>query len=74
MMPIADTNAMQLHLVEISRTVATGAHAVVLMDQAAWHTTTALNIPKNLERRQLKVMRGFNGRPPIIHACKIKGL
>ena len=46
MMPIADT--MPLHLAEISRAVVTGAHAVILMDQAAWHTTAALNIPKNL--------------------------
>ena len=39
---------MQLHLDEISRTVARGAHAVVLMDRAGWHTTTKLNVPNNL--------------------------
>lgn len=48
MMPYADTHAMQAHLEEISREVATGAHAVIIMDQAAWHTTPALNIPENL--------------------------
>ena len=48
MMPTADTHAMQCHLDEISKTVATGAHAVVLMDQAGWHTTAALKLPGNL--------------------------
>jgi hypothetical protein len=48
MMPTADTHAMQCHLSEVSRTIATGAHAVILMDQAAWHTTFTLEIPQNL--------------------------
>ena len=48
MMPAADTHAMQCHLDEISRTVASRAHAVILMDQAGWHTTPALNIPENI--------------------------
>lgn len=37
-LPTANTQAMQLHLSEISCRVAPGAHAVVLMDQAGWHT------------------------------------
>jgi len=48
MMPYADTHAMQAHLEEISLTVAVGAHAVILMDRAAWHTTPALKVPENL--------------------------
>ena len=32
---------MNLHLAEIALTVAPGAHAVVLMDQAGWHITKA---------------------------------
>jgi hypothetical protein len=47
-MPYADTGAMQLHLDEISRTVAKGAHAVLLLDRAGWHTTGALNVPRNM--------------------------
>ncbi len=47
-LPKANTDSMQLHLEEISRTVATGAHAVVLMDQAGWHTTAKLTIPENI--------------------------
>ena len=47
-LPFADTNAMQLHLDEIARNVAKGAHAVLLLDRAGWHTTRALAIPKNI--------------------------
>ena len=46
--PFADTAAMQLHLDEISRHVAKGAHAVLLLDRAGWHTTGKLNVPKNI--------------------------
>ena len=33
---------------EIGRNVTPGAHAIVLLDQAGWHTTEKLEIPKNL--------------------------
>ncbi len=39
---------MQLHLDEIARTVKRGAHAVLLLDRASWHTTGALCVPKNI--------------------------
>jgi transposase len=39
---------MQLHLDEISRTVARGAYAVLLLDRAGWHTTGHLVVPKNM--------------------------
>jgi putative transposase len=45
---LADTYAMQLHLDEISRHVAAGAHAVLLMDRAGWHTTANLDVPGNI--------------------------
>lgn len=48
MMPFANTQAMQLHLDEISKQVARKAHGVVLMDRAGWHTTDKLDVPKNL--------------------------
>ena len=44
----ADTQAMQLHLDEIARTVKRHGHAVLLLDRAGWHTTGVLNIPKNI--------------------------
>ena len=47
-MPYADTEAMQLHINEIARTVARGSHAVLLLDRAGWHTTDKLTIPKNM--------------------------
>jgi hypothetical protein len=47
-MPRADTQAMQAHLKEISRTVTPGAHAVLLLDRAGWHTTSKLSIPNNV--------------------------
>ena len=39
---------MSLHLAEISRTVAPGAHAVLLMDQAGWHLTPKLELPTTI--------------------------
>lgn len=48
MMPFANTQAMQMHLEEISRGVAAKAHAVVLMDRAGWHETDKLKVPKNV--------------------------
>ena len=39
---------MQLHLDEISRNVAAGAHAVLLLDRAGWHTTSKLDVPANI--------------------------
>ncbi len=48
MLPWAHTEAMQLHLNEISKTVAANAHGVVLMVRAGWHTTGKLIVPDNL--------------------------
>jgi transposase len=39
---------MNLHLAEISRGVAPGAHAALLMDQAGWHLTPKLKLPTNI--------------------------
>jgi DDE superfamily endonuclease/Winged helix-turn helix len=47
-LPYADTDMMQLHLDEISRNVADGAHAVVRLDRAGWHTTGKLDMPKTI--------------------------
>jgi hypothetical protein len=48
MLPYANTEAMQLHLDEISKHVSPGAVGVVLMDRARWHTTDELRMPKNV--------------------------
>jgi hypothetical protein len=47
-MPHADTAAMNAHLVEISRTVAAGAHAILVLDGAGWHGSKALRVPENI--------------------------
>jgi hypothetical protein len=47
-MPSANTQAMQYHLDEIARSLAPKAHAVVVLDQAGWHTTGKLRVPENL--------------------------
>jgi hypothetical protein len=47
-MPQADTEAMQAHLDAIGRAVAPGAHALLILDKAGWHTTRKLNPPCNL--------------------------
>ena len=39
---------MQWHLDEISSQVTPGAHAVVILDQAGWHTSKKLSIPSNI--------------------------
>jgi hypothetical protein len=47
-LPYADTEAMQLHLEEVARMVRRGAHAVLLLDRAGWHTSARLALPKNI--------------------------
>lgn len=49
-MPTVDTEAMQEQIDEISRHVASGAHAVLIMDRAGWHTTARLKMPKPSRR------------------------
>lgn len=39
---------MTLHLKEISANVVPGAHAVVILDQAGWHLSKALQVPDNI--------------------------
>jgi hypothetical protein len=47
-MPNADTEAMQAHLDAIGRAVSAGAHALLLLDKAGWHTTRKLRQPANV--------------------------
>ncbi len=39
---------MQWHLHEIAAQVTPGAHAILLLDQAGWHTTHKLTLPENI--------------------------
>ena len=47
-LPFVSTEAMNAHLAEISRNVAVGAHAVLILDGAGWHGANALVVPDNL--------------------------
>src|SRR4051812_11138511 len=47
-LPYADAAATGLHLAEIGRHVAPGAHAVVVFDGAGWHAAGGLAVPGNI--------------------------
>ena len=44
----ADTQAMSAHLAEIAKTVASGAHALLILDGAGWHGSAELEVPDNI--------------------------
>jgi transposase len=44
----ADTEAMQKHVGEIGLAVAPGPHALIILDEADWHTTRELKLSGNL--------------------------
>ena len=44
----ADSEAMPRHLEEIARAVAEGPHALVILDQAGWHTSAKPKVPANI--------------------------
>ena len=48
MLPFADTDEMNDHLAEISRTVTPGAHAALVLDKAGWYRAGALAVPDNI--------------------------
>jgi len=52
-LPFCNTEAMQLHLGEIATKVSAGAHAILLLDQAGWHGSKDLEIPRNISLLQL---------------------
>ncbi len=47
-LPESNTDAMNRHLAEISEAIAPGAHGLLVLDRARWHTTPALALPDNL--------------------------
>ena len=48
MLPACNAEAMTLHLAEIAKAVAPGAHALVLLDRAGWHLSGKLVVPDNI--------------------------
>src|SRR5215218_6994581 len=47
-LPACNSEAMQLHLNEIATKVTSGAHAMLLLDQAGWHGAAILSVPSNI--------------------------
>lgn len=47
-MPYCNSEAMAMHLAEISGQIAPGAHAVLMLDQAGWHMSGTLAVPANI--------------------------
>ena len=47
-LPWCNIAAMELFLVEMSKGVAPGRHAVLLLDQAGWHISKRLAVPRNI--------------------------
>jgi hypothetical protein len=47
-MPRVNTEAMQKHLEAIALAVAKDAHALIVLDRAAWHMTAKLKLPGNI--------------------------
>lgn len=49
MLPTVNAELMSLHLAEISRSVAAGAHAILVLDGAGWHQAGGrLVVPENI--------------------------
>ena len=46
--PAANAEVMSLHLAEIARQVAPGAHAILVLDGAGYHGAKNLTVPKNV--------------------------
>jgi hypothetical protein len=47
-MPEVNTEAMEAHLADLSRRISMGAHAVLVLDGAGWHTSPKLRVPDNI--------------------------
>lgn len=46
--PYANSDAMQVHLREISKQVKYGKNAILLLDRAGWHLSEQIQIPQNI--------------------------
>lgn len=60
--PHVNTDYMNAHLRFISEAVGQDAHAILVLDQAGWHTTKDLKVPDNLTL--LPLPADFRGQPP----------
>jgi DDE superfamily endonuclease len=56
-LPAVTVAAMEAHLAEIATQVAPGAHAVLVLDGAGWHTSPRLRVPANISLLPLPLPR-----------------
>jgi len=63
-LPRCNIAAMNLHLAEIAKTVAPGAHAVLMLDQAGWHRSDKLVVPANITLLPLTCRAAVAGVAP----------
>ena len=47
-MPTSNTFCMNLHLAEISRSVASDVQVALVLDNAGWHSSKTLRVPDNI--------------------------
>jgi transposase len=47
-LPTVNAEMMQLHILEISKCVEKGHHAIILLDRAGWHMTEQMQMPINI--------------------------
>jgi hypothetical protein len=52
-LPRLDAGTVSLHLADIGREVAPGAHAVIVLDGAGFHIAASLKIPENISLLKL---------------------
>jgi transposase len=48
LLPLANTEAMNLYLTDFSSHLAPDTHAVMVMDRAGWHTAERVKVPSNM--------------------------
>jgi len=47
-MPTSDTVCMNLHLQDLSRSIAADVQVVLILDNAGWHVSKGLRVPPNI--------------------------
>ena len=62
---------MNAHLAEIARTVAPGAHAILVLDGAGWRGSAALTIPDTISLLHLPPPDRVRGR---LYAPELKAV
>jgi hypothetical protein len=70
-LPVCNSEAMQLHLDEITTKVVPGAHAILMLDQVGWHGAKELRIPTNISLRRCRRAHPQPGEHMAVHASEL---